>query len=123
MEEQKNVSTKDNLSRGFNEKQFEEYKRRIVNEDIKKVEINYKIRWFEWFPVLGAIFYLLRMGILFQSINRGLLRKNITKYQLYLQFGTIFIYNSLLIFLPCFMYFVINLGLKNTKKELAENKT
>ena len=105
MKEQKNIKTEQNLSQGFNEKQFEEYKRRIVDEDIKKVETNYKIRWFEWFPVLGAIFYLLRTGILFQSINRGLLRKNITKYHLYFQFGTLFIYNYLLIFFTLFHVF------------------
>lgn len=101
-----------------NKEIFEQFKKDIVIDDVDKLKQTYKIRVYEWIPIIGAILYLLRMAINIAGINRGLLRKNITYFHILFVFCTIFIWHYLMIFLPIFYYIILNLSISKTINDL-----
>lgn len=102
--------------------EFEIYKKKIVEEDVETLEQQYNLHWYEWIPIIGAFIYLLRMSIVLSGINRGSLRKNITKYHIYFIFGTIFIWHYLTLVFGWCLYIIIKKGIVATKKELENGK-
>ena len=76
---------------------FEEYKKEVVKDDIKKVQafIDKKIKWYWFIPLFGALIYLYQYGQLLISIDRGIVRQNIVEASLrWLWIDWIFFYGT-----------------------------
>ena len=101
---------------------FDEYRIKATNEDIKKLDAKIKPFWWENIPVIGCLAYLIRTTINQQDIDRGLLRKQILKYNLIFLFSTLFVgYGLLRILTPWFLYFIYKIAIKKTKELVEKN--
>ena len=96
-------------------KDFIQFKKEIVEDDVKSLEESYKIRWYEWIPVFGAIAYLCRMTIDIGGINRGKLRKYIIKYHLLTFLFTLTIFHYVIIINPYPYYLILSTAIKKLK--------
>ena len=101
---------------------FEDYKKIATEKDIKDFEAIYKPKVWENFPLIGTIAYGWRIRIATSGIDRGPLRKEITKQNMKFTFMfLIYFYIMFTIITPWFTYWYLNIAVKNTK-ELMKTK-
>lgn len=110
-------------SAGNEQFDFDQYKLKVVEDDIKKVEsfINSKFKW-QWFiPIFGIFISLYHVQQVVSSIDRGQLKVKINKASLSWIFVTILAFYPSFIFnlMPFINKRIFKKAIKLAKYELA----
>ncbi len=110
-------SNKNNDDKKMN---YKETRKAEVTNHIAEIRQDLKPHIWENIPLVGCVGYLVRMISHKKNIGNGVLRKQMSKYQLIFTFSTIFIYNLLTILTPWALYGVAKYALCKTEK-LVDN--
>ena len=107
---------------------FDQYKIDVVKNDIDKVEkfLNEKYKWVWFIPVIGFYIYTYHLSVALSDIDRGLLKKNLTKkmWPLYLPHWWILftLYMYLINLFPLNMKRYLKKAIEDTKRDIGTNK-
>lgn len=85
---------------------FKEYKQKVNRDDLNKVNEFKPIKAIYFIPLIGWCIYLFKWGYLWESLDRGFVRKTIWKYQLIYMWAYLFIFSFFCVFFV-FNYFPI----------------
>ncbi len=101
---------------------YREYKQLATANDVAKMRVNLKPRIWENIPLIGCIGYLIRITLKKSDIDRGPLRREMTKYQIIMMFCTIFIFNYIVLLTPWMFYLVAKLAVDKTERLLNSDQ-
>ena len=105
-----------------NKMTFSEYKIRATKNDVQQLSRVYKPYWWENIVVIGPMIYHIRMGIEVAGIDRGPLRRQITKWNVIFTFALlIYIYSVIMLLTPWLMYGILKISITKTN-ELIDKK-
>ncbi len=113
----KTITKKDSTDKKQPHISFQEYKRQATIEDLETMKQQMVPHRWEHIPIVGAIFYAIRMEVVNSGINRGPLRRQIVKLKVIFLFSMLFYFFVLVLMLtPTFIYKIHKMAVEKTQK-------